>query len=297
MQTTRFSEWIGSHRDFLIDLIRVYLGVGLFIKGISFLTNPGALASVAGDTWISTMAGIVPYVHIVGGLMLAIGFFPRIAALVQIPIVFVATFFVNLPRMQGIEAREAVEFSALVLFLLAIFLVRGARTLVITDRWQLKGERMAPYKRWIDGHPDFFMDLIRMYLGLGLLIKGFYIMGHQAEFVRLIERTGTMPFLPIVVAHYVIPAHFAGGLMLLLGFGTRLAAIVQIPLLIGAVFYLYLPRFSTLELRQNLEFTALVLFLLCVITAYGPGRYSVDYLAHKKEEEGSHAGMQPAHGY
>jgi uncharacterized membrane protein YphA (DoxX/SURF4 family) len=66
---------------------------------------------------------------------------------------------------------------------------------------------------------------------------------------------------------------------------TRYAAVAQIPLLVGAIFYVYLPRFATLELRQNLEFTGLVLFLLCVVSVYGSGRYSLDYVLQKSEEK------------
>jgi putative oxidoreductase len=277
--------WIQSHRDFFLDAIRIYLGVGLFIKGVFFLMTPAALAVAADSGWIATAAKAVPYVHIIGGAMLAAGVFTRIAALIQIPVVFVAVFFVNLPRMQGIQAREAVEFSALVLFLLAVFLVAGAGPLSFTRRWGARPAQPATsYGRWIDSHPDFFLDLIRAYLGLGLFIKGFYIMSNQAEFMRVLEASGNLPLLPLIGAHYVIPAHFAGGLMLLVGFATRMAALLQIPLLLGAVLYLYLPRFSTLELRQNLEFSALVLFLLCIFAVHGSGRYSVDWFGIRKEE-------------
>jgi putative oxidoreductase len=89
----------------------------------------------------------------------------------------------------------------------------------------------------------------------------------------------------MAAAHYVIPVHLVGGVMLLLGLATRYAAVAQIPLLVGAIFYVYLPRFATLELRQNLEFTGLVLFLLCVVSVYGSGRYSVDYVLRKSEEK------------
>ena len=83
--------------------------------------------------------------------------------------------------------------------------------------------------------------------------------------------------------------------MLLFGFGTRIAALAQLPLLLGALLYLYLPRFTAIELRQDLEFTALVLFLLTIIAIHGGGRYSVDrivqknYFASHPDEALSHA--------
>jgi putative oxidoreductase len=296
MRTERLREWVHSHREFFIELVRVYLGVSLCIRGLFFLMNPEMLAVNARSGWLQGSVGVVPYVHILGGSLLALGFLARIAALVQIPILFIATFVINIPRMNGVAQRESIEFSALVLFLLAIFAIRGARGLSIVQYWRSgRPEPRGPYQEWIHAHPDVFMDLIRAYLGIGLFLKGLFILNNRAEFLQAVQASvGDMPFGLLLAAHYVIPAHFAGGAMLLFGLGTRVAALAQIPLLIGAVFYVYLPRFATLELRENLEFSALVLFLLGVITVHGPGRFSVDYWARKKEErELLH--FEPAH--
>jgi uncharacterized membrane protein YphA (DoxX/SURF4 family) len=69
---------------------------------------------------------------------------------------------------------------------------------------------------------------------------------------------------------------------------------LQLPLLIGALFYVFLPQFSSLELRQNVEFTALVLFLLTLIAVHGPGRYSVDYVV-QRNYFANHPEEAPAH--
>lgn len=286
MQIERFREWSHSHREFFVELVRIYLGLSLLMRGIFLWANPETLPQQAQSGWLEAGTGFVPYVHIVTGALLALGILTRLAAALQIPILFVATFFVNLPRMNSLQEREAIEFSALVLFLLAIFAVRGSGSLSILRSTQQTGSR-APhrYQQWIDRHPDIFMDMIRAYLGVGLFLKGLFILNNQAEFMRVVHQSvGDMPLGLLLAAHYVIPVHFAGGAMLLFGLCTRLAALAQIPLLIGAVFYVYLPRFATLQLRENLEFSAMVLFLLCVIVAHGPGRFSVDYAARKKEE-------------
>lgn len=291
MHLERCRSWIDSHREFFLELVRIYLGAALFIRGAFLLANPEMLRQAVGDSWLAAASAIVPYVHIVAGALLALGVFARAAALVQMPILFGATFFVNLPRIARMDQREAIEFSALVLFLLAIFFVRGAGSLSVSPKVRQTKASPAPFGL----HPDIYMDAIRAYLGLGLFIKGIYILNHQAEFMRVVESSpGDMPIGLMTAAHYVIPAHFAGGAMLLFGLATRLAAAAQIPLLIGAVFYVYFPRFSTLELRENLEFSAMVLFLLSVILAHGPGRYSIDYLARRSEENRAHQ-LQPAH--
>jgi len=70
---------------------------------------------------------------------------------------------------------------------------------------------------------------------------------------------------------------------------TRLAALAQIPILIGAIFYIWLPEVLVFEQRQNLEFSALVLFLLTLIFVYGAGRFSVDYLITRRESRQTQA--------
>ena len=72
---------------------------------------------------------------------------------------------------------------------------------------------------------------------------------------------------------------------------TRIAAIIQIPILVGAVFFVQLPQLGAMELRQNFEFAALVLFMLVVIAFFGPGRFSVDAWLTRKSEQAEKAGQ------
>jgi len=74
---------------------------------------------------------------------------------------------------------------------------------------------------------------------------------------------------------------------------TRIAALAQLPPLLGAIFYAFLPTFSMLEMRQSLEFTALVTFLFALIGVFGPGRLSVENSGRKLES--INPTLQPAH--
>ena len=148
---------------------------------------------------------------------------------------------------------------------------------------------MNDCKQWVQSHVDIVIDLVRMYLGVGLFVKGLYFLMHREEMQKLLEGADNLVFAQGAVAHYVIPVHLVGGLLLAIGLLTRLAAFVQMPILIGAVFYLWLPQVLFFEKRQYFEFAALVLFLLGLIFVYGGGRFSVDYLITKKER----ADLQP----
>jgi len=144
-------------------------------------------------------------------------------------------------------------------------------------------------RRWIESHMDIVIDLVRMYLGVGLFVKGIYFLMHQGELKKLLEGADNLAFGQGAVAHYIIPVHLVGGLLLAIGLLTRLAALAQIPILIGAIFYIWLPEVLVFEQRQNLEFSALVLFLLTLIFVYGAGRFSVDYLITRRESRQTQA--------
>ena len=215
MKINDLDSWAQTHFAYFLDAVRIYLGIGLLVKGISFLAHNEALASLQG-TAIAALVPIVPYMHIVGGALLAIGLLPRLAALVNIPILFAAVFMVHAPQMDTVRGREGLEFSALVLFLLCLIAVKGAGPLSLTARWRrAPAERVGrSLQRWVDEHPDIFADLIRIYLGIGLFVKGMYIMDHRDEIMTMLNGGNNFSLSMVAAAHYVIPAHFVGGVLL-----------------------------------------------------------------------------------
>ena len=137
-------------------------------------------------------------------------------------------------------------------------------------------------KEWMQSHADVIIDLIRIYLGLGLFLKAVYFMAHRELLEQLLQTSDNKLFAQAAVAHYVIPVHLLGGLMLAIGILTRVAALAQIPIMAGAVFYVHMPKVALVEPRQGFEFSALVLFLLVMLFLFGGGRWSVDaYLSNK----------------
>jgi uncharacterized membrane protein YphA (DoxX/SURF4 family) len=138
-------------------------------------------------------------------------------------------------------------------------------------------------KQWFQSHPDVVIDLMRTYLGIGLLIKGIYFLSHRGELDQLLHGADNLAFTQAMVLHCVIPVHLVGGVLLTVGLLTRVAALLQIPILVGAVFYVHLPKLILIGPREGVEFALLVLFLLILIFVFGPGRFSVDHLLFKKE--------------
>jgi uncharacterized membrane protein YphA (DoxX/SURF4 family) len=130
IQLSRFYQWIENRSNLFVDLVRIYLGIGLFVRGILFFDKPVLLSESllsAGNYSDSAnfLGHLIAVIHVGGGLMLAFGLATRIAALIQIPILFVAVFFVHFP--EGLmTSGQSLEFSALVLFLLVILFIRGS---------------------------------------------------------------------------------------------------------------------------------------------------------------------------
>lgn len=137
--------------------------------------------------------------------------------------------------------------------------------------------KLQSWFAWAEAHPKVWLDVIRIYLGIGLFVRGVMMFtSSRADFInQLIMRAGESWLFTAAVLHYVAIAHFVGGLMLVAGVLTRIAAGVQLPILIGAVFLIHRSE-GLLAAGQSLEFSALVLVLLAVITVAGAGPWSVD---------------------
>lgn len=125
---------------------------------------------------------------------------------------------------------------------------------------------------WQD--PTVGLDLIRIYLGVGLLVRGALFIRKPDVLLDFLTRSHSW-FVPLAAAQYVVAAHLCGGILLALGLGTRIAAAVQIPPLLGAVLFVHIGE-GLLTAGQSLEFAALVLAMLTTFSVFGAGRLSLD---------------------
>lgn len=138
---------------------------------------------------------------------------------------------------------------------------------------------MQKFIAWAESRREIWLDCVRIYLGLGLLARGLLLVTNTSTgfFVDLLERSGQPWLFTGTMLHYVILAHFVGGLLLTIGFLTRLAAALQIPILAGAVLFVH-RQDGLFAMGQSLELSALVLFLLVVVLISGAGRLSLDHV-------------------
>ena len=279
----KFDAWLDEYREIAFDLIRIYLGIGLFARGILFLFDASTLVALLPEgapAWLSAswVHLFVAGFHMVGGLLITAGFWTRIAALSQVPILFGAVF---LSLGSLFSANQSLELSSLVLFMLLLVVICGS------GNWSLDrliGSSPNDLRQLLARLYHFrahAFDLLRMYLGLGLLIRGMLFIADANSFMDLVGANSSAMLRSTVLLHYVAMSHLLGGFMLLTGLLSRVGALIQIPVLVGAVFVEEMAGGLTSG-TQGFEIAMLTLFLLILIFLYGSGKISSDHYFFKR---------------
>jgi putative oxidoreductase len=137
---------------------------------------------------------------------------------------------------------------------------------------------------WGDRHHPKWADILRFALGIFLCYKGIEFLENMSSMIS--RMSGFLPnsyFALSMVGHYVVFAHLVGGLMLAFGLLTRAACLLQIPILIGAIFFIN--QEEMFRPFQQLAVTIVVLAGLIYFLIAGNGPWSVDkYFDEKKKE-------------
>jgi uncharacterized membrane protein YphA (DoxX/SURF4 family) len=98
--------------------------------------------------------------------------------------------------------------------------------------------------------------------------------------------SGMLPtsyFMLSIVGTYIVFAHLVGGLMLAVGLLTRVACIIQIPVLIGAIFFI-----NQTEMFRPFAQIAVTLIALAGLIYFliaGNGPWSVDRFFDERKEQ------------
>lgn len=133
---SRIQDWGDNHHPKWLDYIRIVLGLVLIWKGIAFALNLHAFTSLMENSGLGTavsismIAHLIIALHIIGGLLITLGTNTRMFCLLNIPILIVAVFFVNLPE-QVFRPYSEFWFSCIVLVGLICFLIEGNGVLSI----------------------------------------------------------------------------------------------------------------------------------------------------------------------
>jgi len=125
--------------------------------------------------------------------------------------------------------------------------------------------------KWSTTHPRLLL-LLRAALGIALVSKGISFISDMISLKALLE--SSFGFLPDWIALVITWIHLLCGFLITIGLFTRLSALIQIPILIGAVII----NLSTgiFTPGSELLFSLLVLVLLVLFLFEGGGELSVD---------------------
>lgn len=130
------------------------------------------------------------------------------------------------------------------------------------DRW---GERHHP--RWLDG--------IRVLLGVFLFYKGVVFIQNIDALKAVIDESPWLTVMSFWLAHYIVFAHLLGGVLIIFGLLTRVAVLAQIPILLGAIFFVHTST-GLFNVHEGTGLSILVLLLLVFFLVEGSGPISFD---------------------
>jgi Predicted membrane protein len=141
---------------------------------------------------------------------------------------------------------------------------------------------------WGNSHRPGFLDFFRIILGLYITYKGFSFLGN-IETLEVDIQQANMWAASVTIAHYVVFAHVLGGPLLTLGLLTRIMALIQIPILIGAVVLINFPKgFLSAGNHLELEISIIALIGLIVFMIFGGGKFSIDEKRRREKEMEQH---------
>ena len=120
----------------------------------------------------------------------------------------------------------------------------------------------------LDDNRRIGYSLIRIFLGSALFIRGWILVSDPGAIDAIAFEQ------KLHMWHsYITIGHLLGGFSLIFGLFARLGALLQIPILTGAVFIVQ--DQGLMMGGQSLELASLVLFLLIIFFVFGPGSWAL----------------------
>jgi uncharacterized membrane protein YphA (DoxX/SURF4 family) len=131
-------------------------------------------------------------------------------------------------------------------------------------------------EHWGDTHHPQWLDIVRIALGAFLCFKGVEYLYNMGTMLNLItNKMAFGSFSSMLMSNYIAFAHLLGGILLILGVLTRFACLIQIPILLGAIFFVNLSPDNMYRPFSELILSIVVLLLLILFLVVGNGKWSM----------------------
>ena len=131
-------------------------------------------------------------------------------------------------------------------------------------------------EHWGDLHHPLWVDFVRMALGIFLCYRGYEFLYSMSEMIGMISSTISFSsFALLLIGHYIVFAHLMGGFLITIGLFTRFACLLQIPILLGAIFFINTSP-TLMQPYSELVLSLVVLLLLVYFLIVGNGPLSIE---------------------
>jgi uncharacterized membrane protein YphA (DoxX/SURF4 family) len=130
-------------------------------------------------------------------------------------------------------------------------------------------------EHWGDTHHPQWLDIVRIALGVFLCYKGVEYLYNMGSMLSLItNKMAFGSFSSMLMSNYIAFAHLLGGILLILGVLVRFACLIQIPILLGAIFFINLSP----EMYRPFSELVLSIFIFLMLVGFlilGNGKVSL----------------------
>lgn len=139
---------------------------------------------------------------------------------------------------------------------------------------------------------EIIFTFLRIFLGTVLLLKGFAFFKDSNHIHALIKNQGfeILDTNAGAIAFFITYLNLLGGTFIVAGFLTRWIALLQIPVLIGAIIFLTNEAGITFN-NTELALSVVILLLLFVFLVRGSGPYSADEFFRSYTHAGQKSGF------
>jgi len=135
-------------------------------------------------------------------------------------------------------------------------------------------------QQWSHTHHPRWLVVLRVALGICLFFKGIFFLVNTATLEELVKGSLVANRTDWLVI-FITWSHLLGGFLMIIGLLTRWAALLNIPILMGAIIFINTQRYAFGAFE--LPFALIVLLLLIFFLVEGGGPISLDNFFSKHE--------------
>ena len=143
---------------------------------------------------------------------------------------------------------------------------------------------MTQQNPWLAWQYPGWLCVLRMALGIFITFKTLFYMLNIADFESMPSR-GLDPLIDLMFIHMVVFIHFVGGIFITFGYMTRIAVILQLPIVLGALIFINSgSRLLIGNAVLDIAIATTTLLLLILFLILGSGEHSIDHRFKVKKE-------------